>query len=234
MVKQKQKVDAIQTKIKNQHLLNQALTHRSYVNEHPHEKDNERLEFLGDAILGFLVGELLYEVYPDLNEAQLTRMRSALVNANQLSQLAKQLGIGDRIRLGKGADRDGGRDNPTLLSDTFEALIAAYYLDTDISSVRRYLKPLFLSVLSELVLPETNLDKPTLVDPKNQFQQWALEKYHQNPEYTIAHQSGPDHAREFTAQVSVQGTIYGTGKGSRKQEAEKAAAKDALHKLGLI
>jgi ribonuclease-3 len=230
MKKQQQQIPRIQ----NQQLLNQALTHRSYVNEHPNEKDNERLEFLGDAILGFLVGELLYEVYPDLNEAQLTRMRSALVNENQLSQLAKELGVGDRIRLGKGADRDGGRNNPALLSDTFEALIAAYYLDTDMSQVRLYLKPMLLSVLSELVLPETNLDRPTLVDPKNQFQQWALATYHQNPQYVITGESGPDHAREFTAQVSVSGKIYGKGKGSRKQEAEKAAAKNALQTLGLI
>ena len=229
MNEQQNQIPAIQ----NQHLLDRALTHRSYVNEHPDEKDNERLEFLGDAILGFLVGELLYEVYPDLNEAQLTRMRSALVNEKQLSKIAQELGIGDRIRLGKGADRDGGRNNPALLSDTLEALIAAYYLDTDIDRVRCYLKPLFLSVLSEIVLPETNLAQPTFVDPKNQFQQWALEKYQQNPQYTIVNQSGHDHAREFTAQVNVQGKIYGIGKGSRKQEAEKAAAKDALRKLEL-
>jgi len=118
-------------------LLRLALTHRSYCNEHPEEQeDNERLEFLGDALLGFLVGELLYRRYPDLSEGQLTLVRSELVREKQLVKFAIALGIGDKIRLGKGTIQDGGRQNPSLLSDAFEAIVGAYFLDSGIEEVR--------------------------------------------------------------------------------------------------
>lgn len=218
----------------NQELYQQALTHRSYVNEHPTEKDNERLEFLGDAVLGFLVGRLLYESYPEMSEAQLTRLRSALVNEKQLAELAQQLEIGKLIRLGRGAQRDGGRDNPALLSDTLEAIIGAHFLDAGIDAVWDSIQPWFSPVAENIVQPQSDRAEPTnLVDCKNRFQQWALERYQQNPQYKIVEESGLDHAKEFTAQVLVNGNVYGSGKGHRKQIAEKRAAEDALVKLGL-
>jgi ribonuclease III len=219
---------------KTPELFNQALTHRSYANENPNEKNNERLEFLGDAVLGFLVGKLLYDRYPEMSEAQLTRLRSALVNEKQLAELAQKLGIGQLIRLGRGAQRDGGRENPALLSDTFEAIVGAYYLDAEIEAVWDYIQAWFSPLANKMVQPVSDrIGQPNLVDCKNQFQQWALEKYQQNPQYRIVNESGLDHAKEFTAEVLVNGEVYGMGSGHRKQIAEKHAAEDALLKLGL-
>ncbi|HIK33592.1 MAG TPA: ribonuclease III [Oscillatoriales cyanobacterium M4454_W2019_049] len=213
----------------NPELFQQALTHRSYVNENPNEKDNERLEFLGDAVLGFWVGKLLYDRYPEMSEAQLTRLRSALVNEKQLAELAENLSIGQLIRLGRGAQRDGGRENPALLSDTFEAIIGAYFLDAGIDAVRDYIYPLFSSLAEKIVRsPSDRAQTPNLVDCKNRFQQWALANHQQNPQYRIVKESGLDHAKEFTAEVLVNGEVYGTGTGHRKQIAEKRAAEDAL------
>lgn len=221
-------------KIQNQTLLQQALTHRSYANERPIEgKDNERLEFLGDAVLGFIVGALLYNRYPDISEAQLTRLRSALVDEKQLATLARKIGIGSYMRLGKGAEKDGGRDNPALLSDTFEALIGAYFLDAGIEEVRQYVEPLLRSVADTLVFPQSDGEPKRLVDSKNRFQQWALAQFGENPIYETIDESGPDHAKEFTAQVRVKNKVYGVGSDRRKQEAEKRAAESALKGLGL-
>lgn len=219
-------------KFKNQSLFDQALTHRSYVNEHPEiGEDNERLEFLGDAVLGFLIGDFLYKNYPDMSEAQLTRMRSALVEEKQLATLARQLQLGSKMRLGQGAIKDGARDNPSLLCDTFEAIIGAYYLDSNITSVRAYVKRLFTPVVKSIALPQVDENPKHLIDPKNRFQQWALDKFGKNPEYVIVKESGPDHAKEFMAEVRVNGKVYGSGIGRRKQDAEKNAAENALKKL---
>lgn len=219
-------------KFKNQSLLDQALTHRSYVNEHPEiGADNERLEFLGDAVLGFLIGDFLYKNYPDMSEAQLTRMRSALVEEKQLATLARELKLGSKMRLGQGAIKDGARDNPSLLCDTFEAIIGAYYLDANITSVRAYIKKLFTPIVKTIVLPQVDENPKHLIDHKNRFQQWALDKYGKNPDYVIVKESGPDHAKEFTAEVRVNGKVFGSGIGRRKQDAEKNAAENALKKL---
>lgn len=221
--------------IKEENLLRQALTHRSYVNEHPDAGEhNERLEFLGDAVLGFLIGELLYKRYPEMSEAQLTRLRSNLVDEKQLAKFATQLGIGELIRLGKGAIKEGGRENPSLLSDTFEAYIAAYFLESGIEAVRKFVQPLFMAVADNIVFPQSDTNPKNLVDCKGQFQQWALANFAQNPEYFIIDESGPDHAKEFTAEVRVRKERYGVGTGRRKQDAEKHAAEAALKKLGLI
>ncbi|HEY9675455.1 MAG TPA: ribonuclease III [Waterburya sp.] len=221
--------------IQDEKLLRQALTHRSYVNEHPDAGEhNERLEFLGDAVLGFLVGELLYKRYPEMSEAQLTRLRSNLVDEKQLAKFATQLSIGEQMRLGKGAIKEGGRENPSLLSDTFEAYIAAHFLESGIDAVRNFVEPLFKSVADSIVFPQSDADSKSLVDSKGRFQQWALAKFVQNPEYIIVAESGPDHAKEFTAEVQVKGKVYGVGKGRRKQDAEKRAAEAALKKVGLI
>ena len=220
--------------ISDRQLFHLALTHRSYVNEHPEvQEHNERLEFLGDAVLGFLVGELLYKLYPYMNEAQLTRLRSNLVDEKQLSKLGKKLNLGELMRLGKGAEKDKGRENPSLLNDTFEAVIGAYFLDAGIEAVGGYIQPIFTSLSKELVSTQPNDKTTNFIDAKNRFQHWALANQGENPVYTIIDESGPDHAKEFTAQVSVKGKVYGKGKGSRKQEAQKRAAEFALKKLGI-
>lgn len=220
--------------ISDRQLLEQALTHRSYVNENTEAKEhNERLEFLGDAVLGFVVGKLLYTLYPHMSEAQLTRLRSKLVDESQLSKLGKQLNLGNIMLLGKGAEKDKGRENLSLLNDTFEAIIGAYFLDAGIEAVRSYLEPLFTSLSAGLVDNQPHNEATNFVDAKNRFQHWALANHKENPVYTIIAESGPDHAKEFTAQVSVKGTVYGIGKDRRKQEAQKRAAEFALQKLGI-
>jgi ribonuclease-3 len=213
-------------------LLQQALTHRSYINEHPEAGEhNERLEFLGDAVLNFLSGEFLYKRYPDKPEGEMTPLRSVLVDEKQLAKFAIALGIHKpgALRLGRGAELEGGRQNPNLLSSTFEAIIGAYFLDTDsdMSAVRIYVTPLFEAVVDSLLVAAPS------VNFKSRLQEWALAKVGENPRYFIIDQSGPDHAREFTAEVRIAGEKYGQGKGRRKQDAEKNAAEDALKNLGL-
>ncbi len=226
---------------KDKDLLLCALTHRSYINENQEAtQDNERLEFLGDAILGFVVGELLYQRYPDLSEAQLTRLRSKLVDETQLGKLAKALKVGELMRLGKGAIKDKGRENPALLSDTLEAIIGAYYLDSGLEEVRKFLRSLFQSILNELVIFEpfsanqSVTVSPSIVDVKNRLQQWSLSTHQQVPEYFLIEEFGLDHAKEFIFGVRINGQIYGKGTGRRKQDATKAAAENALLKLGLV
>ena len=135
------------------------------------------------------------------------------------------------MRLGKGAEKDNGRANPSLLNDTFEAIIGAYFLDRGIDAVAAYVQPLFKSLAEQLVIEQSNSQTTTFIDSKNKFQQWALANYQEPPTYKIIQELGPDHAKEFTAQVLVKGIVYGTGKGKRKQEAQKAAAKAALEQL---
>lgn len=222
--------------LNNQYLLELALTHRSYINEHPQVKEhNERLEFLGDAVLGFLIGEMLYKLYPQIDEAQLTHLRSRLVDEKQLGKLGAELGLGELMRLGKGAQKEGGRVNPSLLNDTFEAVIGAYYLDAGIDAVRSYVVSMFMP-LATVYMGNNLLTQPTetFIDSKNRFQQWALSHHGEHPQYQIMAESGPDHAKQFTAQVSVKGIVYGTGCDRRKQEAEKRAAESALKELKLI
>jgi ribonuclease III len=212
-------------------LLQLALTHRSYINEHPEVKEhNERLEFLGDAVLNFLSGEFLYKRYPEKPEGELTPLRSALVDEKQLAKFAIVLNLGDYLKLGKGAELEGGRQNPNLLSSAFEAIVGAYFLDTrsDVSAVRIWVEPMFNSVIDSLAISALN------VNYKSRLQEWSLAKFGENPKYCIIGQSGPDHAKQFTAEVQIVNQKYGEGKGSKKQDAEKAAAQDALEQLGLI
>ncbi|WP_375513840.1 ribonuclease III [uncultured Nostoc sp.] len=211
-------------------LLRRALTHRSYVHENPEEGEhNERLEFLGDAMLNFLSGEYLYKCHSEMGEDELTRRRSALVDEKQLAKFAEEVGLDFRMRLGKGAIRDGGYQNPNLLSSTFEAVLGAYYLDNDsnIEAVRAIIKPLFDSVdPKHIVVSRSN------VDSKNRFQEWVQHNVTPNPpKYFTEQIGGPSHAPEFIAKVLVNEKIYGEGKGRNKKDAEKAAAEDALDKL---
>ncbi len=223
----------------NPPLLQRALTHRSYANECSEDReDNERLEFLGDAVLAFLVGDWLYRQAPHLSEGELTRLRSLLVDAPQLANFASQLHLGDRMFLGKGAILDGGRENISLLSSTFEAVVGAYYLDSGIEAVQKFIEPIFAPVATNLI--EQQNQKPAVSfqnisdsNYKGRFQQWALANWGQNPKYQIVHESGPDHNKEFTTEVRIEGKTFGMGTGNSKKQAEKAAARDALAKLDL-
>jgi ribonuclease-3 len=214
---------------RDEKLLRHALTHRSYVHENPGEGEhNERLEFLGDAILNFLSGEYLYRRHPERGEDELTRRRSALVDEKQLAKFAEEVGIDFRMRLGKGTIRDGGYQNPNLLSSTFEAVVGAYYLDNDrdIEAVQKIVEPLFDSVPEHIVIVRSN------VDSKNRFQEWVQRNVTTNPPRYVTQQvGGLSHAPVFVATVFVDGKEYGEGKGRNKKEAEKAAAENALANL---
>lgn len=215
----------------NSALFQQAMTHKSYAREHPTAQgDNERLEFLGDAILTFLCGEFLFARYPDRPEGELTPLRASLVDATQLGKFAKQLAVGKHLRLGRGVEGSGGRQNPRLLSSAFEALVGAYFLDqrSQIDPVRNFVFPLFESVVDVLADPAHNINE------KSKLQEWSLAQSGPIPIYEIVAESGPDHAKEFVAEVYIGSEICGQGNGRRKQDAEKAAARDALRRLGLL
>jgi ribonuclease III len=214
---------------RNEKLLRQALTHRSYVHENPGAGEhNERLEFLGDALLNFLSGQYLFHRYLDKSEDELTRRRSALVDEKQLAKFALEVGLDFRMRLGKGAIREGGYQNHNLLSSTFEAVVGAYYLDNDrdVKAIQNVVEPLFDSVLENMVVSRSS------VDSKNRFQEYVQRNITPTPpKYETIHDAGMPHAPEFLAKVLVQGKVYGKGRGKNKKEAEKAAAEDALKRV---
>jgi ribonuclease-3 len=215
----------------NAALWQQAMTHKSYAREQPTANgDNERLEFLGDAILTFLCGEFVFDRYPHQSEGELTPLRASLVDATQLSKFAQQLALGSHLRLGRGVEGSGGRTNPRLLSSAFEALVGAYFLDqrSRIEPVRDFVFPLFESVVDTLADPTQNINE------KSALQEWSLARSRPIPIYKIIAESGPDHAKEFVATVQIDGTVYGQGTGRRKQDAEKAAARDALTRFGIV
>jgi ribonuclease-3 len=209
-------------------LLIRALTHRSYVNEHADvNEDNERLEFLGDAVLDFVAGAFLYHRFPEQREGGLTRLRAALVNTEQLARFASALDLGEMLRLGKGEAESGGRKRQTLLADAFEAVMGAYYLDSGLDAVRSFVEPMFGESADNILLTESDIDAKSL------FQEWAQAKLLQTPRYSTTSVSGPDHSREYTIDVLVGGEVYGTGSGPSKQAATQSAARAALHKVGL-
>lgn len=215
-------------------LLHRALTHRSYLFENPKEvsEDNELLEFLGDALLTFLSGEYLYRHYSQKNEGDLTLLRSALVDKPQLAKFAIELDIGKWMLLSKGEATSGGSTKSSLLSNTFEAIIGAYFLDSGIEAVRDFVEPLFTSVVEDLICGQSDADSKKLVDSKSLFQQWVLGNIGSiPPKYFPIKEVGPAHAKDYTVEVRVGDKKYGEGTGRSKKEAEKCAAKDALAKL---
>lgn len=210
-------------------LLGRALTHRSYLNEHTEAlEDNERLEFLGDAILDFVVGAWLYNRYPEMPEGDLTRMRSALVHTEQLAVFANQIQLGDALRLGKGESQAGGRQRPALLCDAFEALVGAVYLDSGIEAVWKFISPLLEECADEILINHKTDDSKSL------FQEWAQAQGFCTPEYITRKATGPDHSKVFEVDVLLNGEVYGSGSGHGKQAATKAAAHDALKRLGMV
>ncbi|MDQ3751816.1 MAG: ribonuclease III [Actinomycetota bacterium] len=206
-----------------------ALTHRSHAFEQPlgapgPATHNERLEFLGDAIVGAVVTTLLYQDYPELPEGEMARLRSAVVNTHALAELARDLGIGAQIRLGRGEESSGGRAKPSLLANTFEALVGALYLDRGIEHVTSVLRPLFAAKLSGLVAEGERYDA------KNALQEVAVRDLASLPTYTVS-ASGPDHDKRFAAEVVLGEVTLGTGHGRSKKEAEQNAARTALKRL---
>ncbi|MEA2433343.1 MAG: ribonuclease [Actinomycetota bacterium] len=198
-----------------------ALTHRSYANEKGLSEHNERLEFLGDAVLGAIVADLVYTRYGDLTEGEMTRMRISVVNTQALADLARDLGVGERIRLGKGEQSSGGQDKPSLLADTFEALVGAIYLERGMEGLRERLDPILEERLDAVMASSVPNDTKTLL------QEFVMRETSELPAYRIA-ASGPDHDRRYTAHVFVGDEIYGSGSGRSKKEAEQNAAREAL------
>ncbi|MCQ3937397.1 MAG: ribonuclease III [Chloroflexi bacterium] len=205
-------------------LLTAALTHRSYTNEHQDgAMDNERLEFLGDAVLDFIVGEWAYHRFPEMPEGALTKIRSHLVRNERLADFARDIDLGAALRLGRGEKTSGGHLRDSLLGSAFEALIGAIYLDAGLDKVRRFMNPL-LDSKRESVLEEIN-------DPKSQLQELTQAEKLGAPRYRVVNTSGPDHARTYEVEVEIAGEVRGRGSGSSKANAEREAARDALKKI---
>ncbi|MEL7352689.1 MAG: ribonuclease III [Cyanobacteria bacterium P01_A01_bin.116] len=211
---------------KNKALWQQSMTHRSWVNEQPTAGNhNERLEFLGDAILTFVSGAYLYQRYPKRSEGELTPLRAALVDEPQLCHFAQQLELGTHLRLGKGAAQEGSRQSPRLLCSAFEAMIGAYFLDAgeNISAVQAYVLPMFDTVVEQAIA--------TGINPKSRLQELAQKLFEKTPEYIVVSSHGPDHAKEFEVSVRLNTKLYKAGHGHSKKAAEKEAASIALTAL---
>ncbi len=210
----------------NKKLLRAAFVHSSYVHEHPEEEleSNERLEFLGDAVLSLVVTELLYNRGRGLSEGQLTRARASLVSTPALAARARALGLGAYLCLGRGEEVAGGRDKPSLLEDAMEALIGAAYLDGGLRKARKLVK----NLLGDLI--EEALQGGWRRDWKSEVQEWA-QKQGLEPRYESRRAGGPDHAPFFETALYLGGVLWGKGRGKSKKEAEQEAAKEALLKL---
>jgi ribonuclease III len=205
-------------------LLHEALTHRSYVNETsvPDVRDNERLEFLGDAVIDLVVSEELMRRYPRAREGRLSKVRASLVSEPGLAKLAELIGLGEALRLGRGEELSGGRSKASILADTFEALIAALYLDAGIDRVRAVL-------LACLAIPaEDEVDR---ADPKTDLQQRIQAERHLTPTYRLLEERGPDHDKTFVVEIVVGAEALATGEGRTKKEAEQRAAAKVLAEL---
>jgi ribonuclease-3 len=210
-------------KFKNVDLLRQAMVHRSYINENPKfELDhNERLEFLGDAVLELVVTEHLYKNYPN-PEGELTNWRSALVNSKMLSSKAQDLGLNDYLYLSRGEAKDVGKAREIILANAFEALVGAIYLDQDYEAAGDFIAKQVISELPKI------LEYELYLDPKSKLQELTQDKFNITPIYQVLKEWGPDHARKFRIGVFLDDKIVGEGEGTSKQQAQIAAAEDAL------
>ncbi len=216
---------AIGYQFHNISLLQNALAHSSYANERWHDglKSNERLEFLGDSVLGMLVADYLYRNFPDRPEGELTRMRADMVCEKTLAKVARQLHLGDHLLLGNGEERFGGRGRDSILADAVESVIAACYLDGGMAAAVDFVKKFIL-----VNVPVTKLQN---ADYKTALQELVQQKKNQTIVYTLVGEQGPDHDKQFLVELTINGKLMGTGSGSSKKRAEQAAAKAALEKL---
>lgn len=211
-------------------LLDVALTHRSFINESTEAglQDNERLEFLGDAVLDLCISDLLMKKYPDYQEGRLSRMRSLLVNEYPLADMGRKFSLGDYLRLGKGEESSGGRNKSSILSNAFEALVAAIYLDSGFDRASAILEKLFEPLLLQ------DADNLLFRDFKTQLQEVSQDLFKTIPKYSLMDEYGPDHDKTFVVQLGIANRIRTSGMGKSKKEAEQEAARRALEELDII
>jgi len=215
---------ALRVRFRDQDLARASLTHRSFAFEHGLEVTNERLEFLGDAVLGLVVTDRAFRQFPDLSEGELAKLRAAAVNMTSLAEVSRDLGIGQLVLLGRGEELSGGRLKASILADAMEAVLGAVYLDLGLAAARRLIERLFWPRMRAYADGEGDRDYKTLL------QERASRDIGSVPEYRVASR-GPDHAKEFTATVYLAGQALGRGQGRSKKEAEQEAASEALTKL---
>lgn len=216
---------AIGYRFRNLSLLQNALTHSSYANERWHNSllSNERLEFLGDSILGMLVAEYLFRNFPNRPEGELTRMRADMVCEKTLAAAANRIGLGEHLLLGHGEEQGGGRSRDSILADAVESVIAACFLDGGVDAALKFVR--------QFILVEVPVSKLHNADYKTQLQELVQQKKNQVLSYALVGQSGPDHDKQFDVEVSLNGTVVGSGSGSSKKRAEQDAARTAIEKL---
>jgi ribonuclease III len=212
-------------------LLERALTHKSFSNENREVRapNNERLEFLGDAVLGFVVGEVIYRSFPDLQEGALSKIKAHLVSANMLGAKARALGIGRFLRMGAGEARSGGAEKLSLLADAFEAVVAAIYLDGGLPAAQTFLRTVFGPEISGIDIGDLSFH-----DYKTTLQETAQSLGLPLPDYRVVEESGPDHEKAFVVELLWDGDAFSRGSGPSKREAQRKAAKEALKKLGRL
>jgi ribonuclease III len=215
---------ALGFKFRDTALIDRALAHRSYCAEHPDTLPNERLEFLGDAVLGLIVTDYMFTEYPDMPEGELAKLRASVVNSEVLADVAREVQLGASLRLGKGEEATGGRDKPSILADAMEAVIAAVYLDGGWDAARK----LVLRLLEPRIIEGAS--GPGGHDYKTRLQELATQTFDQLPRYQVRHE-GPDHSKRFFATVLLRGEPWGTGEGRSKKHAEQAAARVAWRYL---
>jgi len=215
-------------KFNNLDIIRTAFIHKSYINEHKKENlsQNERMEFLGDAVLEFISTKELYNMLPNSPEGELTAYRSALVKGENLAKIARELELGKYLFLSKGEEKSGGRAKGYILANTVEALIGAIYLDLGIDDVEKFINNFILSKFDEIIAKKLH------IDAKSYFQELAQEKEDYTPYYELVKEEGPDHMKKFTMGVYIKGDLVAEGIGPSKQKAEDDAAKNAINKLG--
>jgi ribonuclease-3 len=212
---------ALQIRFRSAELRETALTHRSFAFEQDLDTTNERLEFLGDSVLGLVVTDMAFDAFPRLPEGELAKLRAAIVNAQALADVARSLGLGELVRLGKGEEQSGGRDKASILADALEAVFGAVYLDLGLDEARRLIERLFRPLMEAYARGEGDRDYKTIL------QELASRQLHAMPEYRLEDR-GPDHEKEFTATVFLNGKAMGSGIGRSKKEAEQRAAREAF------
>lgn len=218
-------IETLSQAFKDKSLYELALTHKSWVNEHKGKREsNERLEFLGDAILEFIISREIFNKFKDEEEGFLTALRANLVNTDHLYKVAKKLGIGKALYLSHGEEESGGRENPSLLADTVEAIIGAFFIDQGLQAAENFI---FNNILVDL---DTIVSKP-LKDAKSRLQELVQSKGLPTPKYEVVKEDGPDHAKKFTIQVKIGGKSYGEGRGKNKSEAAQDGAKKVLEQF---
>ena len=216
--------ERLQHPFRNRDLLEQAITHRSYLNEHPEHRYShyERLEFLGDAILQYVASTFLYDRFPSMAEGRMTRLRAWLVRTETLADFSRELALGNVIRMARGEEIEGGRDRDSILCDVFEAIVGAIYLDSDLGTVQAFILPFIQPALNDVISRQRDKDAKSL------FQEWVQAIFRITPTYQVLQELGTEHDKVFQSGVVIAETVVAVGEGRNKQTAEKLAAEKAL------